>query len=170
LHKDGYKTILLSGDSAKEVKRIQTVLGIDRVYSEVKPEEKLVKIEEIKQSSKIIYVGDGLNDAPAMALADVSIAIFKSGNDRLLDVSGVVDFRKVESSIYHAVSMVKQRFRALYFNLAFILIIKAGVLLLASLGLTHIWLAIFADVGVAILAIFFALGFINQGKYETLRH
>ncbi len=170
LHQEGYKTILLSGDSAKEVKRIQSELGLDRVFSEVKPEEKLAKIEEIKQESKIIYVGDGLNDAPAMALADVSIAIFTSGNDRLVDVSDIVDLRKDASSIYHAVSMAKQSIRAVYFNLAFILIIKAVVLLLASLGLTHIWLAIFADVGVAILAIFFALGFINQGKYETLRH
>lgn len=170
LHEESYQTILLSGDSAKEVKRIQSELGIDKVYSEVKPEEKLVKIEEIKQSSKIIYVGDGLNDAPAMALADVSIAIFKSGNDRLVDVSDVVVLRKDASSIYHTVSMAKQSIRAVYFNLAFILIIKAAVLALASLGLTHIWLAIFADVGVAILAIFFALGFINQGKYETLRN
>lgn len=170
LHQESYQTILLSGDSAKEVKRIQTELNIDRVFSEVKPEEKLIKIEEIKQNSKIIYVGDGLNDAPAMALADVSIAIFKSGNDKLVDISDVVILRKDASSIYHAISMAKQSIRAVYFNLAFILIIKAVVLALASLGLTHIWLAIFADVGVAILAIFFALGFINQGKYETLRH
>jgi len=170
LHEESYQTILLSGDSAKEVKRIQSELGIDRVYSEVKPEEKLSKIEEIKHESRIIYVGDGLNDAPAMALADVSIAIFKSGNDRLVDVSDIVNLRKDASSIYHAVAMAKQSIRAVYFNLAFILIIKGAVLVLASLGLTHIWLAIFADVGVAILAIFFALGFINQGKYETLRN
>lgn len=170
LHQEGYKTILLSGDSMKEVNRIQSELGIDRVFSEVKPEEKLAKIEEIKQDAKIIYVGDGLNDAPAMALADVSIAIFKSGNDKLVDISDVVILRKDASSIYHTISMAKQSIRAVYFNLAFILIIKAAVLALASLGLTHIWLAIFADVGVAILAIFFALGFINQGKYETLRH
>lgn len=170
LHEEKYRTILLSGDSAKEVKRIQSELNIDRVFSEVKPEEKLLKIEEIKQNTKIIYVGDGLNDAPAMALADVSIAIFKSGNDKLVDVSDVVILRKDASSIYHALSMAKQSIHAVYFNLTFILVIKAAVLALASFGLTHIWLAIFADVGVAILAIFFALGFINQGKYETLRH
>ena len=105
-----------------------------------------------------------------MALADVSIALFKSGNDRLVDVSDMVILRKDASSIYHAISMAKQSIRAVYFNLAFILIIKGLVLLLASFGLTHIWLAVFADVGVAICAIFFALGFINQGKYETLRH
>lgn len=170
LHHELYKTILISGDSNKEVKRIQSELNIDEVFSEVKPEEKLAKIEEIKKDSRIIYVGDGLNDAPAMALADVSIALFKSGNDRLVDVSDVVILRKDASSIYHATQMAKQSIRAVYFNLVFILLIKAVVLALASLGLTHIWLAVFADVGVAILAIFFALGFINQGKYETLRN
>jgi Zn2+/Cd2+-exporting ATPase len=96
--------------------------------------------------------------------------MFKSGNDRLVDVSDMVVLRKDASSIYHAILMAKQSIHAVYFNLAFILIIKGFVLLLASLGLTHIWLAVFADVGVAILAIFFALGFIKQGKYETLRH
>jgi Cd2+/Zn2+-exporting ATPase len=170
LHQELYKTVLISGDSNKEVKRIQSALNIDEVFSEVKPEEKLAKIEEIKKDSRIIYVGDGLNDAPAMALADVSIALFKSGNDRLVDVSDVVILRKDASSIYHATQMAKQSIRAVYFNLVFILLIKAIVLGLASLGLTHIWLAVFADVGVAILAIFFALGFINQGKYETLRN
>jgi Zn2+/Cd2+-exporting ATPase len=170
LHQEMYKTILISGDSNKEVKRIQSELNMDEVFSEVKPEEKLAKIEEIKEDSRIIYVGDGLNDAPAMALADVSIALFKSGNDRLVDVSDVVILRKDASSIYHATQMAQQSIRAVYFNLVFILLIKAVVLALASLGLTHIWLAVFADVGVAILAIVFALGFINQGKYETLRN
>lgn len=170
LQHESYKTVLISGDSNKEVKRIQSELNIDEVFSEVRPEEKLAKIEEIKKDSRIIYVGDGLNDAPAMALADVSVALFKSGNDRLVDVSDVVILRKDASSIYHATQMAKQSIRAVYFNLVFILLIKAIVLGLASLGLTHIWLAVFADVGVAILAIFFALGFINQGKYETLRN
>ncbi len=170
LKKNGYRTVLISGDSKNEVERMQESLQIDLIYSEVKPEEKLALIETIKQNGPIIYVGDGLNDAPAMALADVSIAIFKSGNDRLVDVSDMVVLRKDASSIYHAILMAKQSIHAVYFNLAFILIIKGFVLLLASLGLTHIWLAVFADVGVAILAIFFALGFIKQGKYETLRH
>jgi len=170
LKKNGYSTILISGDSKLEVDRMQAQLNLDQAYSEVKPEEKLSLIERIKENGRIIYVGDGLNDAPAMALADVSVAIFKSGNDRLVDVSDMVVLRKDASSIYHAILMAKQSIQAVYFNLAFILIIKGVVLLLASLGLTHIWLAVFADVGVAILAIFFALGFINQGKYETLRH
>ena len=170
LKKNGYSTILISGDSKNEVERMQTQLNLDQAYSEVKPEEKLALIEKIKENGRIIYVGDGLNDAPAMALADVSVAIFKSGNDRLVDVSDMVVLRKDASSIYHAIQMAKQSIQAVYFNLAFILIIKGFVLLLASLGLTHIWLAVFADVGVAILAIFFALGFIKQGKYETLRH
>lgn len=170
LKKNGYSTILISGDSKLEVERMQALLNLDKAYSEVKPEEKLALIEEIKENGRIIYVGDGLNDAPAMALADVSVALFKSGNDRLVDVSDMVVLRKDASSIYHAILMAKQSIQAVYFNLAFILIIKGFVLLLASLGLTHIWLAVFADVGVAILAIFFALGFIKQGKYETLRH
>lgn len=170
LKKNGYRTVLISGDSKNEVERMQNQLNLDLAYSEVKPEEKLALIEKIKENGRIIYVGDGLNDAPAMALADVSVALFKSGNDRLVDVSDMVVLRKDASSIYHAIQMAKQSIQAVYFNLAFILIIKGFVLLLASLGLTHIWLAVFADVGVAILAIFFALGFINQGKYETLRH
>lgn len=170
LHKQGYKTILISGDSIHEVERMQNLLNINKVYGEVKPEQKLSLIEEIKKEGKIIYVGDGLNDAPAMALADVSVALFKSGNDRLVDVSDMVILRKDASSIYHSIQMAKQSIKAVYFNLAFILIIKAVVLAMASFGLTHIWLAVFADVGVAILAIFFALLFINQGTYETLRH
>lgn len=170
LKNKGYSTVLISGDSKNEVERMQAELQIDQIYSEVKPEEKLALIEKIKQNGRIIYVGDGLNDAPAMALADVSVAIFKSGNDRLVDVSDMVLLRKDASSIYHAILMAKQSIRAVYFNLAFILIIKGLVLLFSSLGLTHIWLAVFADVGVAILAILFAIGFIKQGKYETLRH
>ncbi len=170
LHSEKYETILISGDTNVEVKRIQAELGIDHVFGEVKPEEKLAKIDEIKKESRIIYVGDGLNDAPAMALADISIAIFKSGNDKLVDVSDVVILRDDASSIYHTTQMAKLSIRAVYFNLAFILLIKAIVLLLASFGLTHIWLAIFADVGVAILAIFFALVFINREKYEALRN
>ncbi|MBP0989604.1 MAG: cadmium-translocating P-type ATPase [Oscillospiraceae bacterium] len=150
--------VMLTGDNRNSSKRIADSLGIDKVYSELLPEDKVSKLEEIASSGKhTAFIGDGINDAPALARADVGIAMGAFGSDAAIEAADVVLMNDAPSDIAKAVELSKHTMNIVKQNIVFSLSVKLAVFILISLGLAHMWLAVFADVGIAFLAILNAL-------------
>ena len=156
LKKLGIKdTIILSGDNKLSVEKVKEELEIDEVYHSLNPNEKLEILKEKidKNSHKTIYVGDGVNDAPSLALADVGIAMGGLGSDAAIESSDIVIMDDNIHKIADAIKIAKKTKRIVFQNIIFALLIKVLVLILVTLNLVTMWIAIFADVGVALLAI-----------------
>lgn len=156
LKKLGIKdTIILSGDNKLSVEKVKEELEIDEVYHSLNPNEKLEILKEKidKNSHKTIYVGDGVNDAPSLALADVGIAMGGLGSDAAIESSDIVIMDDNIHKIADAIKIAKKTKRIVFQNIIFALLIKVMVLILVTLNLVTMWIAIFADVGVALLAI-----------------
>ena len=156
LKKLGIKnTIILSGDNKLSVEKVKEELEIDEVYHSLNPNEKLEILKEKidKNSHKTIYVGDGVNDAPSLALADVGIAMGGLGSDAAIESSDIVIMDDNIHKIADAIKIAKKTKRIVFQNIIFALLIKVLVLILVTLNLATMWIAIFADVGVALLAI-----------------
>ena len=155
LRKSGAKrTVMLSGDRRENAERIGNVLGIGEVYSELLPENKFEEIEKITKASKgIVYVGDGINDAPAIALSDVGIAMGAIGSDLAIEAADVVIMSDNLMKIPTAVKIARKTVRISTQNIIFALGVKGLILILGAIGFANMWLAVFADVGVAALAI-----------------
>lgn len=148
------KTVMLSGDRRENAERVGEALGIDEVYSELLPENKFGKLEKlIKTSNGVVYVGDGINDAPAIALADVGIAMGRIGSDSAIEASDVVIMSDNLTKISTSVKIARKTVRISTENIVFALGIKGLILILGAIGIANMWLAVFADVGVAALAI-----------------
>ena len=148
------KTVMLSGDRRENAERVGEALGIDEVYSELLPENKFQKLEKIiKESNGVVYTGDGINDAPAIALADVGIAMGRIGSDSAIEAADVVIMSDNLMKISTAVGIARKTVRISIENIIFALGVKGIILILAALGIANMWLAVFADVGVAALAI-----------------
>ena len=155
LRKIGGKRIaILSGDKRENVERIASVLGVDEVYCELLPEDKYEKLEEITHSSTgTVYVGDGINDAPAIAVADVGVAMGSIGSDAAIESSDLVIMSDNLTKISDAVKVARKTVRIAYENIIFALGVKVAILILGALGIANMWLAVFADVGVAAICI-----------------
>lgn len=155
LRKMGAKRcIMLSGDRRKNAERIATELNIDEVYSELLPDNKFEKLEKIINLSKnTVYVGDGINDAPAIALADVGVAMGGIGSDSAIEAADIVIMSDNLSRLPTAVRIARKTVRIAKENIIFALGIKGLIMVLGALGFANMWLAVFADVGVAALAI-----------------
>ncbi len=155
LSKSGVKRIaMLSGDIRKNAENVGKSVGISEIYSELLPENKFEKLENIiNLSKKTVYVGDGINDAPAIALADVGIAMGGIGSDSAIESADVVIMSDNLAKIPVARHIAKKTVRIASQNIAFALSVKGAILLLGALGFANLWLAVFADVGVAALAI-----------------
>lgn len=151
------ETIMLTGDSKSVAVKVAKDLGLDKVYSELLPGDKVDKLEELfskkSEKGKLAFVGDGINDAPVLARADIGIAMGALGSDAAIEAADIVIMTDEPSKIATAIRISKKTKNIAYQNIAFAIGIKVLVLILSAFGLTTMWAAIFADVGVTILAI-----------------
>ncbi len=151
------ETVLLTGDQEKIAKYVASELQIDQVYYELLPQEKVEKLENLMVTSNnkhtITFVGDGINDAPVLTRADIGISMGGLGSDAAIEASDIVIMDDDLTKIPLAISLCKRTMKTVKQNIWFILAIKFGFLILGAFGITTMWEAVFADVGVSILAI-----------------
>ncbi|MEB4761722.1 heavy metal translocating P-type ATPase [Chryseobacterium indologenes] len=154
LHKMNVKATMLSGDKSTVVKYVADQLGIDNAFGDLLPEDKVNKVKEIKTKNQTVaFVGDGVNDAPVVALSDVGIAMGGLGSDATIETADVVIQDDKPSKIPMAINIGKQTKKIVWQNIILAFAVKAVVLVLGAGGLATMWEAVFADVGVALLAI-----------------
>lgn len=151
------KTIMLTGDLEKVSKKVGKDLGLDEVYTNLLPQDKVSKFEEIIENKKskgnVVFVGDGINDAPVLARADVGIAMGAMGSDAAIEAADVVIMTDEPSKIVTAIKSSKRTMKIAMQNISLAFGIKAIVLILSALGIADMWIAVFADTGVTILAV-----------------
>ena len=158
LHSMNVKTTMLSGDKSNVVKFVADKLGIDNAFGDLLPEDKVNKVKEIKgRNETVAFVGDGVNDAPVVALSNVGIAMGGLGSDATIETADVVIQDDRPSKIAMAINIGKQTKKIVWQNITLAFAVKAIVLVLGAGGLATMWEAVFADVGVALLAIFNAV-------------
>ena len=154
-------TVMLTGDTAKVADQVASALGIDQVYSELLPADKVEKVEELlrrkPEKTKLAFVGDGINDAPVLSRADIGIAMGAMGSDAAIEAADVVLMDDDPLKITKAIKISRKCLKIVYENIIFAIGIKLACLLLVALGFANMWLAIFADVGVMILAVLNAI-------------
>lgn len=155
------KTVMLTGDSKKVANQVATSLGLDAVYSELLPGDKVEKVEELlkqkSENSKLAFVGDGINDAPVLARADIGIAMGAMGSDAAIEAADVVLMDDDPKKIAKGIKISRKCIRIVYQNITFAIAIKFLVLGLGMFGFVNMWAAIFADVGVTVLAVINAI-------------
>lgn len=155
LKKEGIQnTVMLTGDRREVAKDIAKKIGIDTIYSELLPQDKVMQVENlINQGARLSFVGDGINDAPVLARADLGIAMGGVGSDAAIEAADIVLMNDDIITIGEAISISKKTNKVLKQNVIFTLIIKIGVLLLTMFGCANMWMGVFADVGVTLIAI-----------------
>ncbi len=155
------KIVMLTGDRKDVGEDVANKLGIDKVYTDLLPNGKVEKVEELlkekSQKGKLIFVGDGINDAPVLALADIGIAMGGLGSDSAIEAADIVIMTDEPSKISSAINISKKTMKIVRENIVFAIFIKIAVLILSALGISTMWEAVFADVGVSIIAILIAL-------------
>lgn len=162
LHAAGVrKTVMLTGDRAEVAKAVGEKLGLDEYHGKLLPEDKVNQVErllgETSEKGKLAFVGDGINDAPVLTRADIGIAMGAMGSDAAIEAADIVLMDDKPSKIASAIRIARKTMRIVWQNIVFALGVKFAVLVLAAVGLATMWLAVFADVGVAILAILNAM-------------
>ncbi|CAA7194331.1 heavy metal translocating P-type ATPase [Chryseobacterium potabilaquae] len=158
LHDLQVKTTMLSGDKTSVVEYVAETLGVENAYGDLLPEDKVNKLKEIKaKNQSVAFIGDGVNDAPVIALSDVGIAMGGLGSDATIETADVVIQDDKPSKIPMAINIGKQTKKIVWQNILLAFVIKAVVLILGAGGLATMWEAVFADVGVALLAILNAM-------------
>ncbi len=155
------QTIMLTGDKKEVGEEVGKTLGIDKVYTELLPNEKVEKLEELLKEKdskvKLAFVGDGINDAPVLALADIGIAMGGVGSDAAIEAADIVLMTDEPSKIVDAIHLSQKTMRIVKENITFAITVKIIILILSAIGLSTMWEAVFADVGVSIIAIINAL-------------
>ncbi|MGN0779405.1 MAG: heavy metal translocating P-type ATPase [Aristaeellaceae bacterium] len=155
------KTVMLTGDAAPVAQQVAASLGIDTVFSELLPGDKVAKVEELLAEkparAKLAFVGDGINDAPVLSRADIGIAMGAMGSDAAIEAADVVLMDDDPMKIAKAIRISRKCLRIVHQNIVFAISIKVLALLLVALGAANMWIAIFADVGVMILAVLNAI-------------
>ena len=162
LKKHGIKeTVMLTGDIDKVAQQVAGELGVDCVYSELLPEDKVTKVEELlakkTEKEKLAFVGDGINDAPVLSRADIGIAMGALGSDAAIEAADVVLMDDDPQKIVKAIRIAKKCMRIVYENIYFAIGIKVICLILGAVGIANMWVAIFADVGVMVIAVLNAI-------------
>ena len=162
LKKNNIKQIvMLTGDRKQVGEAVSKELGLDKVYTELLPDGKVEKVEELlkekSEKGKLAFVGDGINDAPVLALADIGIAMGGLGADSAIEAADIVIMTDEPSKIVKAIKLSKKTMRIVKENIIFAISIKVAVLILAAFGISTMWEAVFADVGVSVIAIINAL-------------
>jgi Cd2+/Zn2+-exporting ATPase len=162
------KTVMLTGDSERAGKQIADALGIDEYRAKLLPGDKVDAVEDLlsEKSGKgtLVFVGDGINDAPVLARADVGVAMGGLGQDAAIEAADVVIMTDEPSKLADAVSVARKTMRIVKQNIGFALGVKAIVLVLSALGYTGMWAAVFADVGVSVIAI---LNSMRCGRFSS---
>ena len=167
LRKHGIKrTIMLTGDKKEVAENIAKNVGIDEVYFELLPEGKVTNLENIlnnkTENKKVAFTGDGINDAPALALADIGIAMGALGSDSAIEAADVVILTDEPSKIVTAIKIAKKNMKIVKENIFFAIGVKILILILTALGITNMWWAVFADVGVSIISIINSLRMLSK--------
>lgn len=158
-------TVMLTGDERHVGENVAKKLNIDRVYSELLPQDKVSKVEELlkdkKEDEVLAFVGDGINDAPVLSLADIGIAMGALGSDAAIEAADVVLMDDDPLKIAKAIKIAKKCMRIVYENIFFAIGIKVACLILTAIGITNMWIAIFADVGVMVICVLNAIRALN---------
>lgn len=162
LKKSGVKeTVMLTGDIDRVARNAAAEIGVDRVYSELLPADKVEKVEELldkkAEKEKLVFVGDGINDAPVLSRADIGIAMGALGSDAAIEAADVVLMDDDPLKVAKAVRLARKCMRIVYENIYFAIGIKVLCLILGAVGIANMWLAIFADVGVMVIAVLNAI-------------
>ena len=151
------ETVMLTGDSRAAAEKAAKQVGIDRLYAGLLPGDKVEKIEELFREKtpggQVVFVGDGINDAPVLARADVGVAMGGLGSDAAIEAADVVIMTDEPGKLVTAIRIARKTMRIVRQNIVFALGVKAVVLVLGALGMTNLWAAVFADVGVSVIAI-----------------
>ncbi|MEG1497460.1 MAG: heavy metal translocating P-type ATPase [Clostridiales bacterium] len=164
------KTVMLTGDRKIVGEAVGKALGLDEVRTELLPGDKVESVENLlahkSPKGKLVFVGDGINDAPVLAVADIGIAMGALGSDAAIEAADIVLMDDKPSKIVVAIKIAKRTMRIVKQNIIFALGVKLLVLILGALGLANMWLAVFADVGVAVIAIINAMRSLNISKFR----
>lgn len=158
-------TVMLTGDERHVGENVAKKLNIDRVYSELLPQDKVSKVEELlkdkKEDEVLAFVGDGINDAPVLSLADIGIAMGALGSDAAIEAADIVLMDDDPLKIAKAIKIAKKCMRIVYENIIFAIGVKVVCLILTAIGITNMWIAIFADVGVMVICVLNAIRSLN---------
>ena len=164
------ETVMLTGDKKEVGEYVAKKLNMDKVYTELLPDGKVEKVEELlKQKSekgKLVFVGDGINDAPVLTISDIGVAMGGLGSDAAIEAADIVIMTDETSKISKAINLSKKTMRIVRENIIFAIFVKIAVLLLTAFGASTMWEAVFADVGVSVIAIINALRMLNIKKFE----
>lgn len=162
------RTVMLTGDSEIPAQKVTSTLGISEVHASLLPSDKVKKIEEIiknkDKNSYVAFIGDGINDAPVMSIADVSLAMGGSGSDTAIESADIVLMNDRPSSVIYAIKTAKKTMRIVRQNIIFAISSKGVFLILGALGYSGMWIALFADVGILVLATLNAMRTLKKVK------
>ncbi len=157
LHAQGIRTAMLTGDSQSVANRVARQLGLDQYRAELLPEDKVKALEEFiaqaKKNRKVVFVGDGINDSPVIARADVGMAMGGLGSDAAIETADIVIMTDAPAKVAEAIRLARRTLRIVWQNIILAMSVKALFIALGAVGLASLWAAVFADVGVALLAI-----------------
>ena len=160
--------VMLTGDRKEVGEAVAKQLGINKVYAELLPDGKVEKVEELmktkSEKGKLAFVGDGINDAPVLALADIGIAMGGLGSDAAIEAADIVIMTDETSKISKAINLSKRTMRIVKENIIFAIGVKILVLILSAFGISTLWQAVFADVGVSVIAVLNALRVLRVKK------
>ncbi|WP_312101795.1 heavy metal translocating P-type ATPase [Pygmaiobacter massiliensis] len=164
------QTVMLTGDAKAIGEKVAKQLGLDQVYTELLPGDKVDKVEELMRqkssNGKLVFVGDGINDAPVLARADLGIAMGGLGSDAAIEAADIVIMTDEPSKISTAMKISRKTLGIVRQNIVFSLIVKFAVLILGAMGIATMWAAVFADVGVSVIAILNAVRILNAKQYR----
>lgn len=167
------KTVMLTGDRTPVARAVAAELGIDEVHAELLPQDKVAEVEALlaqterdtKGKGKLAFVGDGINDAPVLTRADIGIAMGAMGSDAAIEAADIVLMNDDPDDIARAIHLARRTMGIVWQNIVFALGVKFAVLVLAAFGIANMWMAVFADVGVAVIAILNAMRAMNVKRY-----
>ena len=171
LHATGVtKTVMLTGDAEEVARSVASKLGLDESHAKLLPQDKVAEVERLldeeSKKGRLAFVGDGINDAPVLTRADIGIAMGAMGSDAAIEAADIVLMDDKPSNIAKAIRLSRKTMGIVWQNIVFALGVKLAVLVLAAVGIANMWMAVFADVGVAILAILNAMRCMNVKKFQ----
>ena len=145
--------VILSGDIESVVKKVAKKVGINKYFASLLPEDKVEKVKEYKKEGKVLFVGDGVNDAPVLHIADVGVSMGQVGSDAAIEASDIVIMKDDLTKLETAIKISRHTKKKTIQTIVFALLVKLIVLILGALGISTIWMAVFADVGVTFISI-----------------